>query len=142
MSEPRWPILQWRNPMRRTTDTVGTDGHRETAQSADRLPGLSVIVSTYNMESHLAKALEAVFAMRYPAFEVIVVDDGSADGTSDVALRYPVRLIRHADNRGLAAARSRWRGRCAGKPERPPETATAADARVGPAPPAPRRCGG
>jgi Glycosyl transferase family 2 len=40
-----------------------------------------------------------------PRFEVIAVDDGSADGTADVIARYPaVRLIRHSRNRGYGAA--------------------------------------
>jgi glycosyltransferase involved in cell wall biosynthesis len=44
--------------------------------------------------------------MRTPPDEVIVVDDGSKDRTVDEASAYPVRIVRHEVNQGLAAARN------------------------------------
>src|SRR5215468_339041 len=51
---------------------------------------LSVLVDTYNHERLIEKALRSVFEQNYPAsqFEVIVVDDGSTDGTSEIVLRF------------------------------------------------------
>jgi len=41
--------------------------------------------------------LEGVQKLRYPDFEVIVVDDGSSDGTGDIAREYDVRIIRTSE---------------------------------------------
>jgi glycosyltransferase involved in cell wall biosynthesis len=69
-------------------------------------PLVSVIVPIYNGERHLGAALESVFAQDYHPFEVIVVDDGSEDGSAAVARSFPaVRYLRQA-NQGPAAARN------------------------------------
>jgi glycosyltransferase involved in cell wall biosynthesis len=66
----------------------------------------SVIIPCFNQAKFLGEALESVFAQTYPHYEVIVVDDGSTDGTAKVAARFdPVRTLRQR-NRGLAAARN------------------------------------
>ena len=67
---------------------------------------VTVAIPCYNQAHFLSEAIESVLAQSYPRFELIVVDDGSTDNTSEVAARYPrVRLIRQ-DNQGLAAARN------------------------------------
>ena len=68
-------------------------------------PMISVALCAYNAASTLAESLEATSRLQYPFFEVIVVDDGSTDATSEIAERYHVRLIR-TDNRGLSSARN------------------------------------
>ncbi|MBV9646354.1 MAG: glycosyltransferase [Candidatus Eremiobacteraeota bacterium] len=70
-----------------------------------RWPGISVIVCAYNASSTLRQCLEALSRVDYPNFEVIVVDDGSIDGTGSIAAQYEVRLI-STSNRGLSAARN------------------------------------
>jgi GT2 family glycosyltransferase len=67
-------------------------------------PKASVIVLTWNGVGYVEKCLTAVFSQDYPALEVIVVDNGSTDGTADlVAERFPqVRLIRNGRNLGFA----------------------------------------
>ena len=45
-------------------------------------PRISVVVATRNRRQQLARALASIDAQRYRRFEVIVVDDGSADGTA------------------------------------------------------------
>lgn len=66
---------------------------------------ISVIVLTWNGRAYVAGCLEALLAQDYPAFEVLVVDNGSIDGTPDlVAERFPsVQLIRNLRNLGFAA---------------------------------------
>lgn len=67
---------------------------------------VSVIVPAYNAEAYLREALDSVFAQDWHAFEVIVVDDGSSDGTAAVARSFEqVRYIRQ-ENAGAAAARN------------------------------------
>lgn len=47
-------------------------------------PLVSVVIPTYNRSHYLRQALRSVLAQSYSNFEVIVVDDGSADGTATV----------------------------------------------------------
>ncbi len=71
-------------------------------------PLVSVIVPAYQQRQWVAEALDSVFAQTYPHIEVIVVDDGSDDGTADlVRQRYGdgVQVLRQT-NQGLAAARN------------------------------------
>jgi glycosyltransferase involved in cell wall biosynthesis len=68
-------------------------------------PLVSVVVPVHDGERFLAAALESALAQDHPRLEVIVVDDGSRDGSADVASSYPVRLLRQP-NRGVAAARN------------------------------------
>jgi glycosyltransferase involved in cell wall biosynthesis len=69
-------------------------------------PLVSVIVPVYNGAGFLREALDSVFAQDYEPFEVIVVDDGSTDGSGAIACSYPkVRYIRQ-ENQGPAAARN------------------------------------
>jgi cellulose synthase/poly-beta-1,6-N-acetylglucosamine synthase-like glycosyltransferase len=51
-------------------------------------PGVSILVPAYNEGGRVAKAIEAILALDYPALEVIVVDDGSTDDTSARAAPY------------------------------------------------------
>jgi glycosyltransferase involved in cell wall biosynthesis len=69
-------------------------------------PLVSVIIPVYNGGRYLRAALESVFAQTYRPFEVIVVDDGSADDSGVIAQSFSdVRYIRQA-NQGVAAARN------------------------------------
>jgi len=72
------------------------------------VPRVSIIIPTYNRASLLREALESVFAQTYQDFEVIVVDDGSTDGTGEILkdLLDKVRYIRQ-ENLGCGAARNR-----------------------------------
>lgn len=70
-------------------------------------PSFSVIIPAYNSETTLARAIDSVLAQSLPAQEIIVVDDGSTDGTPEVAARYgeKLRYIRQ-DNAGVSSARN------------------------------------
>ncbi len=69
-------------------------------------PLVSVIVVNWNGLRYLPRCLAALAAQTYPAVEVILVDNGSTDGSAAwVTAHYPqVRLILNAANRGFAAA--------------------------------------
>lgn len=69
-------------------------------------PLVSVIIPCYNQAQFLGDAIESVLKQTYSRFEVVVVDDGSADDTYRVAKGYDeVRAIRQ-NNLGLSAARN------------------------------------
>jgi glycosyltransferase involved in cell wall biosynthesis len=70
-------------------------------------PSVSVIVPTFNCKPYLEEALRSAISQGTAIQEVIVVDDGSTDGTSEIGrtLGPPVRVLRQ-DNRGPAAARN------------------------------------
>ena len=55
-------------------------------------PLVSIVVPAYNAERFLREALESLFALDYEPFEVIVVDDGSTDGTVAVANTFPLAI--------------------------------------------------
>jgi GT2 family glycosyltransferase len=69
-------------------------------------PKISVVICTYNGSRTIRHTLESVRKLDYPDYEVIVVDDGSSDGTAQIVADYDVRQIRLGRNRGLAAARN------------------------------------
>lgn len=66
---------------------------------------VSVVIPVFDMAATLAAAIEATLAELTPEDELVVVDDGSTDGSAAVAERYPVRLIRLPGNGGTALAR-------------------------------------
>lgn len=71
-------------------------------------PRVSVLIGVYNAAPYLAEAIESVFAQSYRPREVIVVDDGSTDGSGDVARSYGDSLVyEYQENSGNGAARNR-----------------------------------
>lgn len=80
------------------------------------MPRVSVVIPAFNAERYLREAVESVLAQTYRDFEVLVVDDGSTDGTAALAASFgpPVRCIRQA-NAGPSAARNRAIRECAGE---------------------------
>ncbi len=67
---------------------------------------VSLYIPCYNAERYIARAIEGALRQTNALDEILVVDDGSKDGTREIASRYPVRIISHDRNRGLAAARN------------------------------------
>jgi len=71
-------------------------------------PAVSVVIPVYNGERYLGEAVESVLAQTYDDFEIIVVDDGSTDGTVSVAEGFGDRVTIVSQERGGAgAARNR-----------------------------------
>lgn len=66
---------------------------------------VSIIIPLFNQEEFVATAIQSALSQTYKDFEVIVVNDGSTDGSEEVARRYPVKLVTQS-NRGLAGARN------------------------------------
>ncbi len=71
-------------------------------------PPLSVVIPAYNGEEFIAEALESIRQQRYEPIEIIVVDDGSTDGTERAVVGRPgVRYVSQAHTGGPAAGRNR-----------------------------------
>src|SRR5215813_9503791 len=77
-------------------------------------PSTSVIVIFLNAEKFIEEAIESVFAQTYANWELLLVDDGSTDKGTEIALRYTeqhpgkVRYLEHKEhqNRGMSASRN------------------------------------
>jgi glycosyltransferase involved in cell wall biosynthesis len=68
-------------------------------------PLVSVVIACYNGERYLRETIESALAQSHSRVEVIVVDDGSTDGSAEIAQTFPVRYI-HQENRGLTETRN------------------------------------
>lgn len=70
-------------------------------------PRFSVIIPAFNSATTLSRAIESVRVQSWPAYEIIVVDDGSTDATAEIARQYgdTVRLIQQ-ENSGVSVARN------------------------------------
>ena len=72
---------------------------------------LSVIVPVYNAAPYLPRMLDSLYAQSFPDREIIVIDDGSTDGSSDIIEAYRRRhretRVVSQENRGVSAARNR-----------------------------------
>jgi len=73
-------------------------------------PMISVIVPGYNVEKYLAQCLNSLLCQTYKNLEIIIIDDGSADGTGKIADVYAARDKRvrvvHRKNQGLSVSRN------------------------------------
>jgi glycosyltransferase involved in cell wall biosynthesis len=68
---------------------------------------VSAIIPVYNGERYLADAIESVLAQEYRPLELIVIDDGSSDGSAAVARRFAQVRYHYQPNGGIGAARNR-----------------------------------
>ncbi len=71
-------------------------------------PLVSIVIPVYNREKLIEEALKNILSQNYPAIEIIVVDDGSTDGTESVVRQFPfdIRYFKQ-DNAGPGSARNR-----------------------------------
>ncbi|HET9299471.1 MAG TPA: glycosyltransferase family A protein [Candidatus Polarisedimenticolaceae bacterium] len=67
---------------------------------------VSVVIPAYNAAAFLGKTLRSVLEQSYADREVVVVDDGSSDGTAEVAASFPGVRVHAGPRRGVCAARN------------------------------------
>lgn len=81
---------------------------RESAASS--LPIISVIVPVYNRKRYLRRCVESLVGQTYRGIEIVLVDDGSTDGSSflcdELSRQYPNIVVAHQVNQGSGAARN------------------------------------
>ena len=72
---------------------------------------VSVVVPAYNVEDYLPKCLSCLSAQTYRNLEILLIDDGSTDGTAAICDEYAARDSRvrvfHQENQGICAVRTR-----------------------------------
>lgn len=67
---------------------------------------ISVIIPAYNRVETIARAIDSVRSQTLPPYEIIVVDDGSTDATSEVVKMYDEVLLLRQNRQGVSAARN------------------------------------
>jgi glycosyltransferase involved in cell wall biosynthesis len=75
-------------------------------------PFVSVLMPAYNPGPYVREAIDSVLAQTYSAFELVIIDDASSDGSYELAQEYAardtrVRVFRQPHNQGIVAARNR-----------------------------------
>ena len=72
-------------------------------------PLVSILIPSYEAEEWIAYTLQSAIAQTWPRKEIIVVDDGSKDRTTEIALRFASKevMVVSTENEGAAAARNR-----------------------------------
>lgn len=98
------------SPARRE-DPCGPDARPipDAAPEADEPPKVTVVIPVYNREKYIGAAIESVLAQTFTDFEILVIDDGSTDGSREVVRSYPdprILLSCHDGNLGVARTRN------------------------------------
>ncbi len=70
------------------------------------MPKISILIPAYNVEKYIARCLDSVIGQTFPDIEIIIVNDGSTDGTSSIIDEYAardsrIRVVNHPENCGL-----------------------------------------
>jgi glycosyltransferase involved in cell wall biosynthesis len=87
-------------------ERLGQENSALPHRALSRAPFVSVIICSYNGGRTLAACLDSLGKLNYPDYEIILVDDGSTDGTRDIAEQFPhIRYI-YQENHGLSHARN------------------------------------
>ncbi len=77
-------------------DPFGPDARPipDAAPEAGQPPKVTVVIPVYNREKYIGAAIESVLAQTFTDFEILVIDDGSTDGSREVVRSYPDPRIR------------------------------------------------
>jgi glycosyltransferase involved in cell wall biosynthesis len=105
-SDVRWRDSGIGKPRNLVRHAGGRLSHFE-MNDAPETPSVSVVVIVLNGAGSICACLEALTSQDYPRdrYEIIVVDNGSTDGTVELVKRYPVRVV-HELRRGYSPARN------------------------------------
>ena len=99
---------------------VKTMSEQQGPAIAQETPLVSIIVPVYQVKEYIGECVESLLAQTYTNLEILLVDDGSTDGSGAICDEYAVKDSRvrvvHQENKGLSAARNtgiaRAKGEC------------------------------
>ncbi len=101
--------VEWRRSISRLARVIFRRG------SQNRFMKISVVIANHNYERYLEASIESVLSQNYPDLELVLVDDGSTDGSRQVMERYRARAkILFKPNGGQASALNLGFRHCAG----------------------------
>lgn len=72
-------------------------------------PGITVLMTVYNGERHIAEAVASILNQDFTDFELLIIDDGSTDGTASVIAQFNdprIRVLHNGANKGVAVSRN------------------------------------
>ena len=74
------------------------------------MPKIPILIPAYNVEKYIARCLDSVIGQTFPDIEIIIVNDGSTDGTASIIDEYAsrdsrIRVVNHPENCGVMWAR-------------------------------------
>lgn len=73
-------------------------------------PKISIVMPVYNAINYIEKTIQSIMAQKYYNYELIIIDDGATDGTSDICKRYAANykniIYMRQNNKGTSAARN------------------------------------
>jgi glycosyltransferase involved in cell wall biosynthesis/ubiquinone/menaquinone biosynthesis C-methylase UbiE len=113
-TDPHYPVVITATAIKNKSTAKKTQERKSLAVEAkdrqtaagDRLPLVSVVITTYNHACYLTDAVESVLAQTHRKTELLIVDDGSTDHTSEVVKAWPRAKYIRQQNKGLSAARN------------------------------------
>ncbi|MFA5127522.1 MAG: glycosyltransferase family 2 protein [Patescibacteria group bacterium] len=84
------------------------------------MPKVSIIIITYNRAKYLPRAIDSVLAQKFYDWELIIIDDNSADDTNEIVSQYvkinqTIKFIRNESNVGIVKCRNQALSMCKGK---------------------------
>lgn len=84
------------------------------------MPQVSIIIITYNRAKYLPRAIDSVLAQKFYDWELIIIDDNSADDTNEIVTQYvkinqTIKFIRNKSNVGIVKCRNQALSMCKGK---------------------------
>ena len=81
---------------------------------------ISIVVPVYNAEKYLKNCIDSILSQTYPNWELILIDNGSTDGSMDICRNYALKdsrisAIHQYQNKGVSVARNLGMERCSGE---------------------------
>ena len=76
----------------------------------DESPKITVFIPAYNREKYIGDAIDSILAQTFTNYEILLIDDGSTDGTVDIMRSYSdprLRIIRNEENLGIPKTRNK-----------------------------------
>lgn len=83
-------------------------GNRAGAVGRQHKPTVSICIPTYNRKEYLRETIDSILTQTYKDYEIVIVDDGSTDGTEDMIKQLGIPVVYHwQENSGDASARNK-----------------------------------